>query len=91
MSLRTNIATILFSTDHAVLQHHHAVVGAQHGLHGRSVYVIAPYIPRTEIVVSDPVQRLRGKADDAGTLLRGPPHDLGEPLGATARQAAPTL
>ena len=87
MSLRTNIATILFSTDHAVLQHHHTVVGAQHGLHGRSVYVIAPYIPRTEIVVSDPVQRLRGKADDAGTLLRGPPHDLGEPLGATARQA----
>ena len=38
-------------------------------------------------MVSDPVQRLRGKADDAGPLLRGPPHDLGEPLGATARQA----
>ena len=62
-SLWTNIATILFSADHALFEQHHAVVGAKHGLHGRSVYVIAAYLARSEIVIGDAVQRLRRETD----------------------------
>ena len=82
MSLRTNIATILFSADHALFEQHHAVVGAKHGLHGRSVYVIAAYLARSEIVIGDAVQRLGRKADDACAFALRTPYESGEPLGA---------